>query len=183
MLTLIHHCCYTNFEVGICGSDVHFYAHARLDAWVVEEPMIMGHESSATVVKVGSDVTNLKVGDRVAVEPGIPCRKCQFCTSDRYNLCRDVVFQSVPPYHGSLRRLFNHKAYMCYNLPDNVTFGEGAIMEPLAVAVHACKRLRLDKDSDVADIKLLVIGAGAIGLLCALTARAYGVQDIAIVGQ
>ncbi len=102
--------------VGICGSDLHFWEVGKCDAWVVESPMICCHESSAIVMEIGQNVTQLKVGDRVAVEPGIPCFKCRFCTEGSYNLCYDMIFQSVPPFDGCLRRFYNYSADFCHKL-------------------------------------------------------------------
>ena len=102
--------------------------------------MILGHESSGTVVQLGEDVKNLKVGDRVAIEPGVPCGLCQFCLKGRYNLCPDIEFLATPPYDGSLRQYHCHKAAFCFKLPNHVSLEEGALLEPLAVAVHACRR-------------------------------------------
>lgn len=101
-------------SVGICGSDVHYLKHGRIGDFVVKSPLVLGHESSGTVIEVGSDVTNLKVGDRVAVEPGVPCRKCRDCMGGRYNLCADVEFLATPPYDGDLCRYFVHDANFCF---------------------------------------------------------------------
>ncbi|XP_074107594.1 sorbitol dehydrogenase [Cotesia typhae] len=161
--------------VGICGSDVHYLVNGRIGDFVVEKPMIIGHESSGVVVKVGKDVKNLKVGDRVAIEPGVPCRRCQFCKEGRYNLCKDMIFCATPPVHGSLRRYYKHAADFCFKLPDNVSNEEGAMMEPLAVGVHACKRANITIGS-----KVLIMGAGPIGLVSLLVAKAMGASMIVI---
>lgn len=162
-------------SVGICGSDVHYWTRGRIGDFIVKEPMILGHESSGTVVKVGEHVTNLKPGDRVCIEPGIPCRYCNFCKSGRYNLCSDVQFCATPPVDGTLCRYYKHEADFCYKLPDHVSFEEGALLEPLSVAVHACRRAGVTAGSVV-----LVCGAGPIGLVNILTAKAMGASKICV---
>lgn len=101
-------------SVGICGSDVHYWKEGSIGDFVVRAPMLLGHESSATVLELGEGVKHLKVGDRVAVEPGVPCRGCNYCLTGRYNLCPDVAFLATPPYHGDLVRRHVHAADFCY---------------------------------------------------------------------
>ncbi|XP_065837562.1 sorbitol dehydrogenase-like [Oscarella lobularis] len=162
-------------SVGICGSDVHYWTHGAIGDFVVRAPMVLGHESSGTVTKVGEGVTTLKIGDRVAIEPGIPCRCCGYCREGRYNLCRDMRFCATPPVDGSLARFYVHDADFCYKLPDNVSFEEGALLEPLSVGVHACQRAGVKVGS-----KVLICGAGPIGLVCLLTAKAFGATKVMI---
>ncbi|RUS80113.1 hypothetical protein EGW08_012112, partial [Elysia chlorotica] len=128
-----------------------------------------GHEGAGTVVKIGSKVENLKVGDRVAIEPGVPCLRCRVCREGRYNLCPGMQFCATPPVHGNLSRLFRHPAAFCHRLPDNVDLEQGALVEPLAVAVHACRRGGVKAGSLV-----LVCGAGKKLLVLALFATAAG---------
>lgn len=161
--------------VGICGSDVHYLAHARCGNFILEKPMVIGHEASGIVAKVGAAVTNLKVGDRVAIEPGVGCRRCDFCKAGRYNLCLEMVFCATPPYDGNLARFYPHAADFCYKLPDHVTMEEGALLEPLSVGVHACRRAGVGLGSEV-----LILGAGPIGLVTLLTAKAMGASKILI---
>ena len=161
--------------VGICGSDVHYLVNGRIGDFVVREPMIIGHESSGTVCKLGKNVKNLKIGDRVAIEPGVPCRTCTFCKEGRYNLCKDIVFCATPPVHGSLRRFYKHAADFCFKLPDHMTLEEGALLEPLSVGVHACKRANIGIGS-----RVLILGAGPIGLVTLLVAKAMGASKIVI---
>lgn len=163
--------------VGICGSDVHFWKDGKIDKWVINEPLVTGHESSATVIKVGSHVKNVQPGDRVSVEPGTGCMSCQVCKDGFYNLCPDVVFHGVPPTGGALRRFYNHSSAFVHKLPDNMSFAEGALMEPLAVAVYACKRANITEGSGQ---KVMVTGAGPVGLLTAMAAKALGAQDVCI---
>ncbi|XP_034943224.1 sorbitol dehydrogenase-like [Chelonus insularis] len=163
------------FCVGICGSDVHYLVHGRIGDFIVKEPMIIGHESAGTVVKLGKNVKNLKIGDRVAVEPGVPCRTCTYCKEGHYNLCEEIIFCATPPDHGSLRRYYTHAADFCYKLPDHITLEEGALMEPLSVGVHACKRANIGIGS-----KVLITGAGPIGLVTLLAAKAMGASYIVV---
>jgi len=155
--------------VGICGSDVHYWLHGSIGPFVLKKPMILGHETSGRVVEVGENVKNVKIGDIVAIEPGISCFKCDECKTGRYNLCEDMIFHATPPHDGTLRRYFKHPAHLCFKLPDNISPEEGACIEPLSVGMHGCNR---------ADIKLgdkvLILGAGPIGLFTLLVAKAYG---------
>lgn len=155
--------------VGICGSDVHYYTHGRIGPFVVREPMILGHEASGTVVEIGKDVTALKEGDRVCMEPGIPDPNSKATRLGMYNVDPAVRFWATPPVHGILRPTCTHPADFTYKLPDNVTFAEAAMVEPLAVGVHAATKARV-KPGDIA----VVLGAGPIGLVTALSSLAVG---------
>ncbi|XP_076380696.1 sorbitol dehydrogenase isoform X2 [Megalopta genalis] len=161
--------------VGICGSDVHYLVNGKIGDFVVRKPMIIGHEAAGVVAKLGKGVKHLKVGDRVAIEPGVPCRFCKFCKEGRYNLCKEMVFCATPPVHGNLRRYYKHAADFCFKLPDDVSLEEGALMEPLSVGVHACKRANIGIESSV-----LILGAGPIGLVSLLTAKAMGARKVII---
>ncbi|KAF5316095.1 hypothetical protein D9619_006458 [Psilocybe cf. subviscida] len=163
---------------GICGSDVHFWQHGRIgDSMIVTDECGSGHESAGEVVEVGEGVTQWKAGDRVAIEAGVPCSQpaCDACRTGRYNACPDVVFFSTPPYHGTLTRWHLHPAQWLHKLPDNVSFEEGSLCEPLAVALAGIERsgLRLGDP-------LLICGAGPIGLITLLSARAAGAEPIII---
>ncbi|CAF1072190.1 unnamed protein product [Didymodactylos carnosus] len=135
--------------VGICGSDVHYWKRGCIGDFVVRAPMILGHESAGKVVKLGPNVKHLKEGDRVTIEPGVPCRRCDFCKSGRYNLCADVQFLATPPVHGSISKYHTHAADFCFKLPDHVSYEEGAFCEPLGVGVHACRRAGVTVGSKV----------------------------------
>ena len=155
--------------VGICGSDVHYYTHGKVGPFEVTEPMILGHEAAGTVIEVGPEVTNLSVGDRVCMEPGIPDATSKAARLGMYNIDPAVRFWATPPVHGVLRPTCVHPADFTFKLPDNVSFAEGAMVEPLAVGVHAATKARV-KPGDVA----VVMGAGPIGLVTALSALAAG---------
>jgi L-iditol 2-dehydrogenase len=160
-------------SVGICGSDVHYWKRGCIGDFVVRAPMVLGHESSGKVLKVGPNVKNLKEGDRVTIEPGVPCRRCDFCKTGRYNLCPDIVFLATPPVHGSLARYHTHAADFCFKLPDHVTYEEGAFCEPLSVGVHACRRAGVTIGTTI-----FITGAGPIGLVSMLAAKAMGAETI-----
>lgn len=159
--------------VGICGSDVHYFTHGCIGDFKLLDPMIIGHEASGIVCKVGKKVNNLKVGDRVAIEPGVPCRTCTYCKEGRYNLCKQIFFCATPPDHGNLSRYYKHAADFCHKLPDHVSLEEGALLEPLSVGVHACRRAGVTLGS-----KVLVTGAGPIGLVTMITAKALGASTV-----
>ncbi|PAV78652.1 hypothetical protein WR25_22209 [Diploscapter pachys] len=161
--------------VGICGSDVHYCLHGAIGNFIVKEPMVLGHESAGIVEAVGENVRGFSVGDRVAMEPGIPCRGCQHCKIGSYNLCPDMRFFATPPVDGSLARYVTHDADFCFKLPENVSLEEGALCEPLSVAIHACRRAHIQIGQNV-----LITGAGPIGLLCLLTAKAMGVSSVVV---
>uniref|UniRef100_A0A804LUI7 Alcohol dehydrogenase-like N-terminal domain-containing protein n=1 Tax=Zea mays TaxID=4577 RepID=A0A804LUI7_MAIZE len=155
--------------VGICGSDVHYLREMRIAHFVVKEPMVIGHECAGVVEEVGAGVMHLSVGDRVALEPGVSCWRCRHCKGGRYNLCEDMKFFATPPVHGSLANQVVHPADLCFKLPDGVSLEEGAMCEPLSVGVHACRRAGVGPETGV-----LVVGAGPIGLVSLLAARAFG---------
>lgn len=134
----------------------------------------MGHEASGTVWEVGTAVTSLKKGDRVAIEPGFPCRRCKNCKSGRYNLCPQMTFAASPPNsHGTLRKYFRIPEDFCYKLPDSMGLDEAVLVEPLSVAVHASRLADIKVGQDV-----VVFGAGTVGALCAAVAKAMGARKI-----
>ncbi len=155
--------------VGICGSDVHYYTHGRIGPFVVEKPMILGHEASGTVIETGVAVSSLSVGDRVCMEPGIPDPNSKASRLGMYNVDPAVKFWATPPVHGVLRPTCVHPEAFTFKLPDTVSFAEAAMVEPLAVGVHAATKARI-KPGDIA----VVLGAGPIGLVTALSAIAGG---------
>lgn len=159
--------------IGICGSDVHYYEHGRIGRYVVESPLILGHELAGEVVRVGSQVRNVKPGDRVAVEPGVTCGRCDHCKSGRYNLCPDVQFMATPPVDGAWAEYVTVRSDFLFKLPEGMSYEQGALIEPLSVGLHAMKRGRVTPSD-----RVLVTGLGPIGLLAVLAARLYGVKEI-----
>ena len=126
--------------VGICGTDVHFWKHGSIGHFAVKAPMVLGHEGSGEVLAVGAGVNGLEPGDRVAIEPAVPCGSCKLCSTGHYNLCADVKCAATPPTDGSLANYVVHPARFCFKLPDSVSYEEAAMFEPLSVAIHACRR-------------------------------------------
>lgn len=163
--------------VGICGSDVHYFHHGACGSYKVdlENDFMLGHECAGTVVEVGPGVSELKVGDRVALEPGITCGKCEFCKSGRYNLCPDVVFLATPPVQGCYEEYIAFPEDMCFKLPDNVSAKEGALIEPLSVGFHAANQGNVQTGDTV-----VILGAGCIGLVTLLSCKARGAGKIIV---
>ncbi|PRG63098.1 NAD(P)-dependent alcohol dehydrogenase [Burkholderia cenocepacia] len=159
--------------VGVCGSDVHYYVHGGIGPFRVDAPMVLGHEASGTVVETGAGVTHLRVGDRVCMEPGVPRLDSPATLRGLYNLDPDVRFWATPPIHGCLTPFVVHPAAFTYRLPDNVSFAEGAIVEPLSIGLQAAKKAAM-KPGDLA----VVIGAGTIGAMTALAAAAGGAARV-----
>ena len=160
-------------SVGVCGSDVHYFLHGRIGDQVVTDPIIMGHEFSAWVAELGDGVAGLEVGQLVAVEPGISCGRCESCSTGHPNLCPDVRFCGTPPIDGVFAEYAVMPARNCYPLPGDLGPVEGALLEPLGIAIHAVDLAHLKAGETVA-----VLGAGPIGLLIAAVARAGGASDV-----
>jgi L-iditol 2-dehydrogenase len=161
--------------VGVCGSDVHYYEHGRIGPHVVRAPLVLGHESAGRVAAIGEAVTKHAVGDRVTLEPGVPCGRCEQCRAGRYNLCPDVVFFATPPVDGAFT---NHVAIhedFAFALPDELSDDVGALMEPLSVGIWACRKAGV-----AAGDRVLVTGAGPIGLLAAQVALANGATQVEV---
>lgn len=161
--------------VGVCGSDTTYFRHGRIGDWVVEGDIILGHEASGEVVEIGEGVTDLAVGDRVAIEPGTPCRQCAQCQAGRYHLCPDLVFLATPPYDGALVQHIAVDARTLFPIPDTMTYEQAAMVEPLSVGLWGCQRASLRAGDDV-----LVTGAGPVGVLAAQAARALGARTVTI---
>ncbi len=161
--------------VGICGSDIHYYTHGRIGPFVVEEPMVLGHEGAGTVLEVGTNVTTLAPGDRVCMEPGIPDPTSRASKLGMYNVDPAVRFWATPPIHGCLTPEVIHPAAFTFKLPDNVSFGEGAMIEPFAVGMQAVVKARLQPGDTC-----VVTGCGPIGLMVALAALASGASRVVI---
>jgi L-iditol 2-dehydrogenase len=162
--------------VGICGSDVHYYIDGRIGDYIVEKPIILGHETSGEIAEVGAGVTHLKKGDKVALEPGIPCGNCIQCKSGYYNLCADVKFHATPPYDGTFAEYVVHPAQFAFKLPEHLSFAEGAMIEPLSVGIHAARQGGVGLGS-----RVLITGAGPIGLVTLLACKAAGAGVITVI--
>ena len=161
--------------VGICGSDVHYYTHGKIGPFVVKNPMVLGHEGSGTIIEVGSNVSNLKVGDRVCVEPGVPDINSKEYMKGIYNLDPKLTFWATPPDHGCLTPEVVFPSNFVFKLPDNVSYAEGAMIEPLAVGLQAAEKAKI-----IPGETALVMGCGPIGLVIALTALAGGCSKVFI---
>lgn len=163
--------------VGICGSDLGFYEDGRLGNWVPDGPLVLGHEPGGVVVEVGEETTGFKVGDRVTIEPGVPCGICVMCKTGVYNLCDDMSFMAIPnEREGAFAEYCAHPANMCYKLPDNVSTLEGALCEPLAVGFHS-----VNKSGAKLGQSAVVLGCGCIGLATVMVLKAMGINEIYVV--
>ncbi len=159
--------------VGVCGSDVHYYEHGRIGSYVVRQPLILGHESAGVVVDVGEGVNKSRIGERVAIEPGIPDGTCQQCRTGHYNLCPNVRFFGTPPIDGAFTNYVTVPDSFAYKLPASMSDEEGALIEPLSVGLWACRKVQLQGADHI-----LVTGAGPIGLLAMKVALALGATEV-----
>lgn len=162
--------------VGVCGSDLHYFETGAIGDYIVKPPFVLGHEAAGEVVEVGAGVKDLKMGDRVALEPGKTCGQCEMCRGGKYNLCPDVVFFATPPVDGVFQEYVAHEAKLCFKLPDNVSNLEGALVEPLSVGYHAARQGGAQPGQ-----KAVVMGAGCIGLVSLLALKAMGVEDVYVI--
>ncbi|MFS2242466.1 NAD(P)-dependent alcohol dehydrogenase [Microbacterium sp. OR16] len=161
--------------VGVCGSDTAYFTVGRIGDWVVDEPIILGHEAAGVVTAVGPEVTQVSVGDRVAIEPGTPCRDCRDCMAGRYHLCPDLQFLATPPYDGALVQTIALDERNLFPVPESMSLEEAAMCEPLSVGIWACRRAGLRAGDGV-----LVSGAGPVGILAAQVARAEGAASVTV---
>ncbi|MFJ6313417.1 NAD(P)-dependent alcohol dehydrogenase [Pseudarthrobacter oxydans] len=161
--------------VGVCGSDVHYYELGRIGPYVVDHPLILGHELSGRIAAVGSAVDPARIGQRVAVEPQRPCRTCKQCKAGRYNLCPDIEFYATPPVDGAFAEYVTIQSDFAYDIPDSVSDEAAALIEPLSVGLWACERAEIKPGS-----RVLIAGAGPIGIIAAQAARAFGATEIYI---
>jgi L-iditol 2-dehydrogenase len=163
-------------SVGVCGSDIHYYRHGRIGSFIVEKPIILGHECAGEVTAIGSDVTNLRVGDRVVFEPGVPCGRCWFCKNGRYTKCPNVRFMATPPDDGALAEYVAWPADFLFKMPDKMSFQEGALVEPFAVGLYATRRGGFYPAASVT-----ILGSGPIGLSVLEAVKALGAGDVIVV--
>src|SRR2546425_6844235 len=159
--------------VGVCGSDVHYYEHGRIGSYVVRQPLILGHESAGVIMAVGEGVSKSRIGERVAIEPGIPDGTCQQCRTGHYNLCPNVRFFGTPPIDGAFTNYVTVPGSFAYTLPASMSDEEGALIEPLSVGVWACRKAQLQGADHI-----LVTGTGPVGLLAMKVALALGATQI-----
>lgn len=164
---------------GICGSDCSYYNQFRNGDLQACHPLSLGHESAGVVVAIGEAVTGFQIGERVALEVGVPCDNCRSCRKGRYNLCPGMRFRSsaksVPHFQGTLQERINHPAKWCYKIPAHVSLEAAALLEPLSVAIHATKRATIEQGDTV-----IVFGAGTVGLLVAAMAKFSGATTVVI---
>lgn len=156
-------------KVGVCGSDVHYYFAGGLGVHKVKQPIILGHECAGDVVALGPGVQRLQVGDRVVIEPGVPCGKCVFCREGKYNICQSMHFMATPPVDGALCDYIAWPEAYCYSMPESMTYAEGAMIEPLAVGIFA-----LDLSEIKSGYSVVILGSAAIGLFTLQCARLAG---------
>jgi L-iditol 2-dehydrogenase len=162
-------------SVGVCGSDTHYYDHGRIGCFVVENPLVLGHEASGEIVEVGSGVPSTRAGERVSVEPGLPDLTCEQCLAGRYNLCPNMRFFATPPIDGAFAEyVVVHEAF-AHPVPDTIGDDAAALLEPLSVGVWACRKAGVSAGS-----RVLVTGAGPIGLVCVQTALAFGATEVTV---
>lgn len=161
--------------VGICGSDLHYYTHGKIGTYVVDKPFILGHECAGDIAAVGSNVSRFRVGDRVAIEPGVTCGKCEACKSGRYNLCPHVEFLATPPYDGAFVQYLKMREDFVFPIPDELSYEEAALVEPFSVGIHAAARTKLQPGTSIA-----IMGMGPVGLMAVAAAKAYGASTIIV---
>lgn len=159
--------------IGICGSDIHYYEFGKIGRYEVKKPIILGHELAGEVVEIGEEVKNVAVGDRVAVEPGVTCGRCDYCKSGRYNLCPEVKFMATPPIDGAWAEYVAVRSDFLFQLPDELSFEEGALLEPLSVGFHAMRKGKVGPGDSV-----LVQGLGPIGQLAVQSAKLFGATKV-----
>jgi L-iditol 2-dehydrogenase len=162
-------------SVGVCGSDVHYFEHGRIGSYVVEEPLVLGHEASGEVVAIGSSVSRLTVGQRVSIEPGVPDFECEQCLAGRYNLCVGMRFYATPPIDGAFAELVTVHEQFAHPVPDALSDDAAALLEPLSVGLWACRKAGVGAGS-----RVLVTGAGPVGLVAAQAALALGAASVAV---
>lgn len=161
--------------VGVCGSDVHYYREGRIGGFVVESPLILGHELAGRIVAVGASVDESRIGRRVAIEPQRPCGHCKQCRAGRYNLCPFMEFYATPPIDGAFAGYVAIQSDFAHDLPDNVSDSAGALLEPLSVGIAAIRKAHIGPGSSI-----LIAGAGPIGIMAAQTAKAFGASEIIV---
>jgi L-iditol 2-dehydrogenase len=162
-------------KVGVCGSDVHYYRDGRIGPFVVDGPLVLGHELSGRIVAVGAGVDASRIGQRVAVEPQKPCRRCSQCKAGRYNLCPFMEFYATPPIDGAFCEYVAIEEDFAHPVPDSISDEAAALLEPLSVGIAAARKGRIVPGS-----RVLIAGGGPIGVITAQAARAFGAAEIIV---
>jgi L-iditol 2-dehydrogenase len=162
-------------SVGVCGSDTHYYEHGRIGQFVVESPLVLGHEAAGEVASLGPGVTSLAVGQRVSIEPGVPDLTCEQCLAGRYNLCPGMRFYGTPPIDGAFAEYVVVHVAFAHPVPDAISDDAAALLEPLSVGIWACRKGRVSAGS-----RVLVTGAGPIGLVSVQAALAFGATEVVV---
>ena len=162
-------------SVGVCGSDVHYFEHGRIGSYTVDAPLVLGHEASGQVMSLGSEVTRLREGQRVSLEPGVPDFSCEQCLAGRYNLCAGMRFYATPPIDGAFAELVTVHEQFAHPVPDSLGDDAAALLEPLSVGLWACRRGEVGAGS-----RVLVTGAGPVGLVAAQAALALGAAEVTV---
>jgi len=163
-------------SVGVCGSDVHYWEHCRIGKFVVEKPLILGHEVSGEIAEIGRDVEGFCIGDKVVIEPGTPCGRCGYCKTGRYNLCKEIKFFATPPFDGAFCEYIAHNSDLIFKIPEGIDMDTATLVEPLSVGTFAAQRAGIG----LLD-RIIIYGAGVIGICCMLIAKEWGAADITMV--
>ena len=161
--------------VGVCGSDVHYFREGRIGDFVVEQPMVLGHEAGGMIVAVGAVVDPARIGQRVSIEPQRSCRVCSYCKSGEYNLCPEIEFYATPPIDGAFAQYVTIQADFAYEIPDSMSDNAAALLEPLSVGIAAVQKAKITVGSSV-----LIAGAGPIGIIAAQVAKAFGAERVIV---
>ncbi|MGF7234032.1 MAG: NAD(P)-dependent alcohol dehydrogenase [Frankia sp.] len=162
-------------SVGVCGSDVHYYREGRIGDFVVNAPLILGHEVSGRIVGVGADVPRERIGERVAIEPQRPCRVCGQCVAGRYNLCPNMAFYATPPVDGAFCEYVTIQAPFAHPVPDSISDDVAALLEPLSVGIWASRKANIVPGS-----RVLIAGAGPIGAIATQAALSFGASEVIV---
>ncbi|MDD3777654.1 MAG: NAD(P)-dependent alcohol dehydrogenase [Actinomycetota bacterium] len=163
-------------SVGVCGSDIHYYEHGRIGDMIVREPLILGHEVSGEITRIGSHVKDLEIGELVVIEPFVVCGKCEACRTGRYNLCPDHKFYATPPFDGALREYVTFDSSFVHKVPEGINAELATLVEPMAVGIYSSRCV----GTGLGD-KVIIYGAGVVGLCCLICAYSAGAKEVTMV--
>lgn len=163
-------------SVGVCGSDIHYWEHGQIGKFVVKDPLILGHEVSGEIAEIGEGVSGFSLGDKVVIEPGTPCGRCEFCKTGRYNLCPEILFFATPPVDGALCEYVAHNSELVFKIPDGIDMDVATLVEPLSVGTFATQKV----DINLRD-KVIIYGSGVIGICCLIMAKEAGAGEVTLV--